>query len=151
MVFKLHSVFVLLVVLLSLEQVFGYSNMTVSVGKNHKGLSFYCKTIGYQLCHRMGPMASNKIDISSAIFTHNDKNVKDLSVTFYTGKTCDGQWFRKSGSIKNGQSWKWSNFGDYNGKIGSFKIANFKMSNGVSGPNQQPPDRNYYSNECELI
>ncbi|KAI9304557.1 hypothetical protein BJ944DRAFT_266653 [Cunninghamella echinulata] len=151
MISKLHSVFVLLVVLLSLEQVFGYSNMTVTVGKNHKGVSFYCKAIDYQLCHRMEPIASKKAAISSAIFTHKDKQVKDVSVTFYTGKSCDGQWFRKTGSMKYNQSWKWSNFGKYNEKIRSFKIANFKTSNGNSGSNKQSPNGNYYTNNCEII
>ncbi|CAO3620838.1 unnamed protein product [Cunninghamella echinulata] len=153
MISKLRSVFVLLVILLSLEQVFGYdySNMTVISNTNFKGTSFQCDAVEYQRCHRMEPMSSTWYTISSAIFTHKDKTVKDVSVTFYTGQSCDGQWFRKSGSMKNGQSWKWSNFGDYNGLIKSFKVANFKTSNGNSGPNQQPPDDNPYTVQCRAI
>ncbi|KAI9304559.1 hypothetical protein BJ944DRAFT_266654 [Cunninghamella echinulata] len=155
MISKLHSVFILLVVLLSLEQVFGheYSNMTVTLGEDFKGMSFKCDAVEYQRCHRMEPISSSVYDISSAIFTHKDPFVKDVSVTFYTGHSCDGHWIRKSGSMSNGQSWVWSSFGEYTRNINSFKIANFKTSTGNSGSSQQPPDTNplpYIAN-CGVI
>ncbi|CAO3620830.1 unnamed protein product [Cunninghamella echinulata] len=142
MVFKLHSVFVLLVILLSLEQVFGqnYSNMTFTADRNLKGKSFKCDAVEYQRCHSLESISSAIGMFSSGIFTHKDPYVKDVSVTFYTGWNCGGKWFRKSGSMTTGQSWKWSDFGDYDGKIYSFKIANFKTSNTNSGSKQIPPD-----------
>ncbi|KAI9305406.1 hypothetical protein BJ944DRAFT_249069 [Cunninghamella echinulata] len=151
MISKLHNVFILLVVLLSLEQVFGYSNVTVSTGENYNGPSYYCEVTKYQLCHRMEPMTTSMASISSAIYGHKDSNVTEISITFYTGNTCDGEWFRQTGYINIGSEWKIPSFGIYNGQINSFKIANFLTSNGNSGPNQQPPDRKYQVAKCKLI
>ncbi|KAI9304558.1 hypothetical protein BJ944DRAFT_231184 [Cunninghamella echinulata] len=117
--------------------------MTFTWDKKLKGTSYMCDAVDYQIYHSLESLPTTFSLFSSAIFTHKDPFVKD---------NCGGKWFRKSGSMKNGQSWKWSDLGEYDGKIYSFKIANFKTSTGDSGSSQLPPDpKSPHIANCRVI
>ncbi|KAI9304560.1 hypothetical protein BJ944DRAFT_266655 [Cunninghamella echinulata] len=147
----LHGVLVLLVVLLSLEQVFAGSKLQLFKNTGNQGKAWECDTVDYQLCHRITPFTTSMEYASSAKFQHKDKAVKDVSVTFYTGDSCDGEWFRRSGVMHYDTYFLWGNFGAYNGQVNSYKVANFQTSNGDSGDKQQPPDGTVHPAKCKLI
>ncbi|CAO3620826.1 unnamed protein product [Cunninghamella echinulata] len=147
----LHTILVLLVVLLSIEQVFGGSKMQLFKNTRYQGKAWECDTIDYQLCHRITPFTTSMEYASSAKFQHKDKAVNDVSITFYTGDSCDGEWFRNTTAMHYDTYFLWPSFGIYNGQINSYKVANFRTSNGDSGPNQQPPDSKVQPANCKLI
>ncbi|KAF9342400.1 hypothetical protein BGX26_007619, partial [Mortierella sp. AD094] len=66
---------------------------------------------------------------SSAILTNYATAGADMSVTYYTGPNCSGDWLRYSGQI--GSTLRLKTLEKLNNKVRSFKVANFLTSSGT--------------------
>ncbi|KAF9344016.1 hypothetical protein BGX26_004906, partial [Mortierella sp. AD094] len=100
------------------------SSMTFYENSKYRGSCVKCDITEYQKCYQVEMKGLERA--SSALFHNRDPLQDKFSLTYYTGKKCGGDWFRASIPFK--ETLGLPDFLSFNGKIQSFKVANFPTS-----------------------